>query len=428
MNWHQGLAATMALALISVGCMPAPSDATASPISGSPDPTTTALDSAAAPIPSETTVTASAKAPAKTASFPDPSRFVWAQVATGLDAPTDIQFPNDGTGRMFIVEQPGRIRIIQNGQLLSTAFLDVTDRVDSQGSEQGLLGLAFHPLYSENGLFFVSYTDKQKHDVIARFHVSDAPERADPSSEVVLTSVDDPFPNHNGGVLAFGPDGYLYAGLGDGGSANDPFGNGQNTNTLLGKILRLDVNHGDPYAIPADNPFLHGEGRPEIWAYGLRNPWRLSFDKGSGDLYIADVGQDTWEEVDFLPAGGAGGTNFGWNYREASHPFRGNPPASAHLTYPVAEYSHADGSCAVIGGYVYRGQMLEWQGVYFYGDYCSGKIWGLLNPADSSNSPGWTSGLLFETGKSITAFGQDPGGELYFADRNGPLYRLESAP
>jgi glucose/arabinose dehydrogenase len=190
----------------------------------------------------------------------------------------------------------------------------------------------------------------------------------------------------------------------------------------------MDVDHGDPYAVPADNPFVHGEGRPEIWAYGLRNPWRLSFDKDTGDVYIADVGQDAWEEVDFLPAGASGGTDFGWNYREASHIFKGNPPATVHLTNPVAEYSHADGGCSVTGGYVYRGQMPEWNGIYLYGDYCSGKIWGLLHEAGAANDKGWESALLFETGANITTFGQDPGGEVYFADRRATIYRLEKAP
>lgn len=329
---------------------------------------------------------------------------------------------------MFVLEQPGRIRIVENGKLLAAPFLDISDRVESGGNEQGLLGLAFHPSFAQSGAFFVNYTDRQHHDVIARFRVSADPNRADAASEVVLVSVDDPFPNHNGGVLAFGPDGFLYAGFGDGGGADDILGSGQNTNTLLGKILRLDVDHGDPYAVPASNPFARSGGRGEIWAYGLRNPWRLSFDRATGDLYIGDVGQDTWEEVDFLAAGSAGGTNFGWNYREGSHHFAGDPPATLHLTYPVAEYSHAEGGCSVTGGYVYRGQLPDWQGIYLYGDYCSGKIWGLLRVLPGNSAESWKSQLLFNTFASITTFGQDFAGEVYFADRGGAIFRLQGTP
>jgi glucose/arabinose dehydrogenase len=366
--------------------------------------------------------------PAPGPAFPNPGAFVWAKTISGLETPVDIQFPDDAPGRMFVVEKRGRIRIVERGKLLHAAFLDISDRVDSKGNEQGLLGLAFHPRFAENGLFFVNYTDYHKHDVIARFRISADPRRADPDSESVLLSVDDPFPNHNGGVLAFGPDGYMYAGLGDGGGANDVLGSGQNTNTLLGKILRVDVDHGTPYAIPTDNPFARAGGRAEIWAYGLRNPWRISFDGATGDLYIADVGQDMWEEVDFLVAGSAGGANLGWNYREGSHRFAGGLPASVHLTYPIAEYDHIQGNCSVTGGFVYRGQLPEWQGVYLYGDYCSGKIWGLRRARDAGSDTQWHSQLLFETGANITTFGQDPSGEIYYASRTGEIYRLQKSP
>jgi len=346
---------------------------------------------------------------------------------SGLQSPVDIEFPNDGTGRMFVVEQAGRIRIAEAATLLPTPFLDISERVDSQGTEQGLLGLAFHPDFVENGEFFVCYTDYYKHDVISRFKVSGGADRADTGSESVLLTVDEPFSNHNGGVLKFGPDGYLYAGLGDGGSGGDPLGNAQNRDSLLGKVLRIDVDHGDPYAVPADNPFLHGEGRPEIWAYGLRNPWRLSFDQATGDLFIGDVGQARWEEVDFMPAGTPGGTNFGWNYREGQHPFAGSPPASLPLDPPVAEYGHSEGGCSITGGYVYRGAMQDWAGIYLYGDYCSGKIWGLLHQGDEGSGLNWQTRLLFETGANITTFGQDTAGEVYFAGRAGTIYRLEQA-
>jgi glucose/arabinose dehydrogenase len=224
--------------------------------------------------------------------------------------------------------------------------------------------------------------------------------------------------------MLFGPDGNLYMGLGDGGAGGDPLGNGQNTNTLLGKLLRVNVDHGDPYSIPSGNPFASGGGKPEVWAYGLRNPWRVSFDRATSDLYIADVGQDKWEEVDFLPAGSPGGTDFGWNYREGLHPYSLiTPPSATQLVDPVAEYSHAEGGCSITGGYVYRGAMPEWQGIYLYGDYCSGIVWGLLHSGTAPNLT-WQSKLLFQTQANITTFGQDPSGEIYFADRGGTIYEL----
>ncbi len=351
--------------------------------------------------------------PIATPGFPDPSAYHWSPILSGLDRPVDIQFPDDGSGRMFILEQVGRIRVVQNGQLLAAPFLDITDRVGSNSSERGLLGLAFHPHYRGNGFFYINYTDRQGNTVIARFQVSTDPNVADPASEKVLLHINQPFPNHNGGETVFGPDGYLYLGLGDGGSQGDPYGNGQNTNVLLGKILRIDVDHGDPYAIPPDNPFTRGGGRREIWAYGLRNPWRFSFDTASDNLYIADVGQDTWEEVDVV-SGHAPGLNFGWNYYEGLHPYAGQPPPGIHLTMPVAEYSHAEGGCAITGGYVYRGAMVEWQGVYLYGDYCSGKVWGLIH-----TDQGWQTQLLNETGFNISSFGLDQAGEIYAANYSG---------
>lgn len=301
---------------------------------------------------------------------------------------------------------------MQNDQLLEEAFLDITDRVDSSGNEQGFLGLAFHPQYAQNGRFFVNYTDKNGDTSISRFQVSDDPNVADPASEVKLLGVDDPFPNHNGGVLVFGPDGYLYIGLGDGGSQGDPFGNAQNTGVLLGKILRLDVDSAEPYAVPADNPFGN-----EIWHYGLRNPWRISFDRLTNDLYIGDVGSVEWEEIDFLAAGSPGGTNFGWDFREGAHDYEGNAPDG--LTDPVAEYSHSEGGCSVTGGYVYRGAMPEWNGIYLYGDYCTGLIWGLIRSGDS-----WQNQLLFDTDVNITSFGEDESGEIYLVGDSGEIYRL----
>ena len=378
-------------------------ETTAPPPSNTPNPTPATNVPAASVLPD-------------VGSFPNPSSYHWMPVILGMASPVDIQFPDDGSGRMFIIEQDGRIRIIENGQILDPPFLDIISKVDSLGNEQGLLGLAFHPDFKHNPYFYVNYIDLNGNTVIARFTASGS--LADPASEKDLLNIRQPYPNHNGGEMAFGPDGTLYMGLGDGGSEGDPLGNGQETNTLLGKILRIDVDHRDPYAIPAGNPFVNGGGQPEIWEYGLRNPWRFSFDKGSGSLYIADVGQDTWEEVDVVPAN-AGGLNFGWNYYEGMHSYKGQPPAGLDFTLPVTEYSHAVGGCAIIGGYVYRGALKEWQGIYFYGDECSGKIWGLIR-----TNNGWRSQLLFETGANITTFGQDPSGEIYFADRRGTIYRL----
>jgi glucose/arabinose dehydrogenase len=349
--------------------------------------------------------------------MPDPAAYGWAPVISGLNAPTDIKNAGDGSGRLFILEKPGRILILKDGQLLKTPFLDIKDRVGSNGSEQGLLGLAFHPNFSQNGFFFVNYTDKDGNTHIARF--SARGDRADPASEKKLLFVQQPFANHNGGALAFDPAGYLLIGLGDGGSGGDPYGNAQSLNTLLGKILRLDVDNGDPYGIPADNPYASsGEVNKEIWAGGLRNPWRFSFDRLTHDLWIADVGQNLWEEIDFVAAGTPGGLNFGWNKMEATHPFKGgNQP---EFTAPVAEYPH-DSGCSVSGGYVYRGPSLpEWQGVYFYGDYCSGAVWGMSSPPQGAQPE-----LLFQTGFKISTFGEDEAGELYVADYGGAIYRLE---
>lgn len=342
--------------------------------------------------------------------FPDARAYLWEQVIGDLKRPVDIQSP-PGDDRLFILEQDGRIRLWQNGQLLPEPFLDITDRVGTRGSEQGLLGLAFHPRFSENGYFYVNYTDRQGNTVIARFQASPGATQAPAASEKRLLYIPQPYPNHNGGGMAFGPDGYLYLGLGDGGSAGDPQNHAQNPRALLGKLLRIDVDSGDPYAIPPDNPFGN-----EVWAYGLRNPWRFAFDR-NGDLYIADVGQNKWEEVDFLPAGTLGGANFGWNLWEGNHPYKFNPPAEG-MIFPVAEYGHDQG-CSITGGVVYRGSMPEWQGVYFFGDYCSGVIWGLLRTPQ-----GWQMQRLFETGANITTFGQDANGEVYFAHHGGSVYRL----
>ncbi|HLF74050.1 MAG TPA: PQQ-dependent sugar dehydrogenase [Anaerolineales bacterium] len=383
---------------------PPPATPTVEPATPTPVPPT------AVPPTSTPTQIPVTDTPSSAGTFPDTNAYTWQSLVSGLHRPVDLQ--TDGSGRLFVLEKVGRIRIIENGQLLEAPFLDISGRVGSTSNEQGLLSLAFHPHYAQNGRFFVNYTDVNGDTVIARFQVSGDPNVADPASEVQLLGVDQPFANHNGGVLIFGPDGYLYAGLGDGGSQGDPFNNAQNTNTLLGKILRLDVDSADPYGVPADNPFGN-----EIWHYGLRNPWRISFDRATGNLYIADVGQNQWEEINFLEAGAPGGTNFGWNHREGAHDYEGNGPAG--MVDPVAEYNHNEGSCSVTGGYVYRGSMTEWNGIYLYGDWCTGFIWGLIH---SDN--GWQAQRLFDLDANITSFGQDESGEIYLVADGGDIYRL----
>lgn len=345
--------------------------------------------------------------------FPNPALYTWETVASGLERPVDIQSASTADGRLFIVEKAGRIRILQDGQVLSVPFLDITERVGSQGNEQGLLGLAFHPRYVKNGFFYVNYTDRDGNTVIARFQASPHLGLAEPASESILLCVNQPFPNHNGGALTFGADGLLYAGLGDGGSSGDPFGNAQNLNSLLGKILRLNVDSAKPYAVPPGN--ISGS---EVWAYGLRNPWRIAFDRVTGDLYIGDVGQNKWEEIDFVAAGTPGLLNFGWDYLEGTHAYDGFPPLDLALIAPVAEYGHNQG-CSVTGGVVYRGAMPEWQGIYLYADYCRGTIWGLLNAEGQ-----WQAQVLFETRLNPTSFGQDQAGKVYLASDSGQVLRL----
>lgn len=355
--------------------------------------------------------------------IPNPDDYAWKVVAEGLTQPTDITGAADGSNRLFVLEKRGLIRIILNDQLQPTPFLDITDRVGSNSSEQGLLGLAFHPRFDENGYLYVNYTDRNGDTRISRFTASG--DRVDSRSEKLLLTEKQPYANHNGGALKFGPDGYLYIALGDGGSQGDPFDNAQSGNSLLGKILRIDVDNGEPYAIPADNPFVNINGvSPEIWAFGLRNPWRISFDPFTGDIWIGDVGQNAREEINRAPSGAPGGLNFGWNKMEGSLPFEGNN--RPEFTAPLAEYTRSFG-CSVTGGYVYAGQALpEWQGIYFYGDYCSGNVWGL--PAGVGTAPDTltAAALLFETGFNISTFGVDDAGELYLANySNGDIYRLE---
>jgi glucose/arabinose dehydrogenase len=343
-------------------------------------------------------------------------------VPGALASPVEIGNAGDGSNRLFVIERAGNLRIFKGGQLLPTPFLNIQSLIPCAGGcpgERGLLGLAFHPSYATNGLFYVAYTRLNGDIILARYHVSANPDVADPSSAAVLLTIGHSAEsNHNGGHLAFGPDGYLYMSVGDGGGAGDPFES---------KLLRLDVDHGSPYAIPAGNPFAGATpGLDEIWAYGLRNPWRFSFDRQTGDLYIGDVGQDAREEVDFQAAGAAGGQNYGWDCREGTLPYNDTsdtvnmPPVyntdcpGRTFTEPVLDYSHAFG-CAIIGGYVYRGRVPSFlTGQYLYGDYCSGTIW--RTSASGSNGGPWTSTSMLSTGANISSFGQSESGRLYFAD------------
>ena len=347
-------------------------------------------------------------------------------ITGGLDRPVGIAHAGDGSGRLFILEQPGRIRVVQDGTLAVAPFLDITDRVGSSQNEQGLLGLAFHPRYAENGTFFVYYTDRQGDTVVSRLSVSGDAARAEPGSEAVLLRIDQPAGNHNGGHLAFGPDGALYVGTGDGGGAGDQYGNGQNGQTLLGAMLRLGVDGGPAYSVPDDNPFVGNPNvRDEIWALGLRNPWRYSFDRLTGDLYIADVGQNRYEEVDVQPADEPGGQNYGWPIMEGLHCFPEDRSCErAGLSLPVWEYDHSQG-CSVTGGYVYRGEEFPiLAGIYVFGDYCSGRIWGLA-PLDGAGADGWQAALLTQADIQLSSFGEDERGELYLVDiRRGELFKI----
>jgi glucose/arabinose dehydrogenase len=356
----------------------------------------------------------------------DPAQFTvdLELVADGLTMPVQVVDPGDGSGRLFVVEKTGTIRIIRDGAGAVDPFLDISDRV-SDGSEQGLLGLVFHPKYAENGRFFIDYTDRGGDTRIVRYRVDPtSPDRADDGSAETILSVDQPYPNHNGGQLLFGPDGYLYIGLGDGGGGGDPNGNAQNLGTLLGAILRIDVDrqeNGLPYAIPPDNPFVGQAGaRPEIWAYGLRNPWRFSFDRATGDLWIGDVGQGDYEEVDLEPAGNPGGVNYGWPILEGSTCYATDTCDRQGLTLPIVSYSH-DFGCSVVGGYVYRGDDLPaLRGVYLYADYCTGLLWGLGRDATGA----WIHSDPIPTDLNVSSFGDDATGELYVVELGGRVFRM----
>jgi glucose/arabinose dehydrogenase len=325
---------------------------------------------------------------------------------------------------MFVVEQAGRIRIVSNGTVLSTPFLDIANLVNFDGAEQGLLGVTFHPNYASTPKVYVNYdrvAPGGQETVIAEFTAASAgASQIDSATERILLVQAQPFSNHKAGQLAFGLDGFLYFGLGDGGGAGDPNGNGQNLNTLLGKMMRIDVDHasaGKPYAIPSDNPFASGGGLPEIFAYGFRNPWRFSLDRPTARFFVADVGQDMFEEIDILTSGG----NFGWNIMEGSHCFMPSSGCNmSGLTLPIFDYSHSDG-IAVIGGYVYHGAALPGlSGKYLFSDFGSGTLWALTQSPLGT----WSRQTLLSTGRNISSFGQDSSGELYLLDLSGSVLKI----
>ena len=352
------------------------------------------------------------------------------EYATGFSSPVDIE--NAGDDRLFIVERSGRIKIIDgSGTVLPTPFLDIDDIVADASfqSEQGLLGLAFHPDYANNGYFFVNYTNNSGDTRIARYtRNATNPNLADPNSGTIILSIDQPYANHNGGCIKFGPDGYLYIGMGDGGSGDDPQGNGQNNQVLLAKILRIDIDNGSPYAIPTDNPFVNDANTlDEIWATGIRNPWRFSFDRETGDLWIADVGQNAWEEVDFQPANSSGGENYGWRCREGNHANnnvnQANCGSASDYTSPIFEVQHNGftGPCSITGGYVYRGsEYPDVLGKYFCADFCTGQFFTV----EPDGAGGWTGQEVADFNYDITTFGEDVNGELYVARLSGNIYKL----
>jgi glucose/arabinose dehydrogenase len=414
--------AALSLVIAAAGCSDAPS-----PAADSPAPSTIVAPPSVAASPSvgpTVEPTGSSIPPLPTG----PDRLRLEQVAAGLVEPIGITHAGDGSGRLYVNGRTGRVQILEpDGAVREEAFVDLADRVLS-GGERGLLGLAFHPDFERNGRVFVHYSRAGDGATVVSELRAENPLRADPASERVLLTVAQPFPNHNGGQLAFGPDGYLYIGLGDGGSGGDPFDNAQNLSVLLGKVLRIDVDGratgGRQYAIPRDNPFATegiqpGAGAPEVWAYGLRNPWSFSFDPEGGDLYIADVGQNAWEEVNRQPGDSRGGENYGWDIMEGRHCYQDDCDQSGYVK-PIAEYSHELG-CSVTGGHVYRGQAQpQLNGVYVFADYCSGLVF-TLQVDEGTRTPK----VVLEGGLRVTAIGAGEDGEIYLADlADGGIYRV----
>ncbi len=363
---------------------------------------------------------------AKGAAPVTPSPIVLSPVVTSdLRQPLFLTHAGDGSGRLFVVEQVGRVRIYQQGRLLETPFLDVSDLV-SFGGERGLLGLAFHPAYRTTGRVFVNYSrESDGATILAEYRVSNNPDLAKPEAKILLV-VEQPYGNHNGGMVAFGPDGHLYIGMGDGGAGGDPGDRGQQRQELLGKVLRIDVDGGSPYAIPSDNPFVSGGGRPEIFAYGFRNPWRFSFDRQTGRLWAADVGQNAYEEVSLVRRGG----NYGWRIMEGAHCFKPSTGCPTRgLELPAVEYAHSGSRCSITGGYVYRGEeMPGLRGLYVFGDYCSGEIFGVQEAEIAGGGVTAHPSVLLDTDLRISSFGEDERGELYVVDHAGGVYRINTAP
>jgi glucose/arabinose dehydrogenase len=388
------------------------------PATTTPEPTTSSTSG------SESESTTSTETPTTTTSLPPLTGLAYEKVAEGLTFPVFVDAP-PGDDRLFVVTKDGRIQIIRDGMILVEPFLDIRTLVRNDG-EQGLLGLAFHPAYATNGLFYVHHSDRHGDAKVLEYRTSSNPDLADLETGRLIFFAEQPAANHNGGMLAFGPDGYLYLALGDGGGANDRYGNGQRPDTVLGTLLRLDVDGGDPvggvaYAIPADNPFAAGGGAAEVWAYGLRNPWRFSFD---GDLlYIGDVGQNRWEEIDVARVADAG-LNYGWPIMEGTNcfsPSSGCDPEGLHL--PVIEYPHAEG-CSVTGGYVYRGRAIpELNGRYFYSDYCGGWLRSFLYEGGAATDQQDHTGEVGSLA-SISSFGTDAFGELYVTTAAGDVWKL----
>ncbi|MGI9040445.1 MAG: PQQ-dependent sugar dehydrogenase [Gemmatimonadales bacterium] len=346
------------------------------------------------------------------------------EVASGLSFPLYLTTPPADTGRLFVVEKGGAIRLVKGGGILPTPFLDLSAQV-STGSEQGLLGLAFDPQYAANGRFVVHYTDLAGDTRLSLFRVSADPDLADAATEEVLLTAEQPFPNHNGGQIVFGPDGLLYLGLGDGGGGGDPGGRAQSLADLLGSILRIDVSAGAPYTVPTNNPFVtRPEARPEVWSYGLRNPWRLTFDRATGDLYIADVGQSAWEEVHVSPAAAGAGraANYGWNIMEGPDCYAASSCDRTGLDLPVLAYDHGQG-CSITGGYVYRGAAIpELLGHYFYADFCQGWVRSFRSAdGQAVDQADWPT---LRPGGTIPSFGEDAAGELYVIAGEGGIFKI----
>jgi glucose/arabinose dehydrogenase len=409
--WRRGLArsAVVGFAVLSAACSSQPSPSASGPAAPTPTGTPTIATSSPRPTPSPTGASGA---------------IALRQVASGLQGPLDVVDAGDAPGRLYVVEQRGVVKVVENGVVRAAPFLDLRDRVTS-GGERGLLSIAFMPGYAAGGRFLVDYTDLDGDTVIERFSSTADGSAADPASAKVVLTIRQPASNHNGGLLLFGPDGKLWIGTGDGGGGAAE--NGQRTDTLLGKMLRIDVS-GSDYATPPDNPFLNNPAyRPEIWATGLRNPWRYTFDRTTGDLWIGDVGSGRWEEVDLQPASSHGGENYGWPRMEGPDCGTGPCDPSAFVL-PVTAYSHDGGNCVVVGGHVYRGTTYPTlSGTYLYGDYCSGRIWGLDAAAGAARTAQPT--LLLDSGITLSSFGEDRNGELYVTDLSGGgLYQVVAGP